>query len=107
MKKLFLVATVIVAMSVNLNAAIWRVNNIAGVNADFTTIQAAHNAANAGDTIYLEPSAGNYGNLTATKRLVIIGPGYFLAENEGLQANHTSSTIGTTAAYRRQSARLI
>ena len=95
MKKFLLAATVTVAISVNLNAAKWRVNNVAGVNADFTTIQAAHNAANAGDTIYLEPSAGSYGNLTATKRLVIIGPGYFLAENEDLQANLTSSIIGT------------
>jgi len=64
--------------AVNAEAKIWRVNNNVGIAADFTTLQLAHNAAAAGDTIYLEGSTNHYGTLTATKQLTIIGPGYFL-----------------------------
>lgn len=63
------------------HAKIWRVNNNAGVSADFTTAQAAHDGAAAGDTIMFEPSATSYGNLTATKKVILIGPGYRVAEN--------------------------
>lgn len=88
---------VLVTLAMNVSATVWRVNNMPGVNASFTTIQAAHNAnyVYAGDTIYLEASSGTYGNLTATKRLVIIGAGYFLVENSYQQANSNSSIIGT------------
>lgn len=57
-----------------------RVNNnsgVTGVNV-YTTIQAAHDAATAGDIIYVEPSVTNYGSLTCNRRLTIIGVGYFL-----------------------------
>ncbi|HYM92745.1 MAG TPA: hypothetical protein VET23_01285 [Chitinophagaceae bacterium] len=67
------------------NAKIWRVNNNPGVVADFTTAQAAHDAASAGDTIHLEPSANSYGSVIATKRLVWIGIGDFLTQNPGQQ----------------------
>ncbi len=63
------------------DAKIWRVNNIAGADADFTTLQAAHDGANAGDTLMLEPSPTSYGNLTSIKKVIIIGPGYFFSEN--------------------------
>lgn len=72
----------------NTYAKIWRVNNTPGVAADFTTVQAAHDAAVAGDTIHVEQ--GSYGALTMTKPLVVIGSGYFLSGangNTGLQAN--------------------
>jgi hypothetical protein len=60
-----------------------RVNNNAGITGlnIYTTVQAAHDAAVAGDIIYLErPSQSNtnYGGLTVTKRVSIIGNGYFL-----------------------------
>lgn len=69
------------------HAKIWRVNNSTGVTADFTTLQAAHNGAAAGDTIHLEPSLNSYGNLTMTKRLVILGTGAFSIANPDLQAD--------------------
>ena len=68
------------------SAKIWRVNNNVGINADFTTLQAAHNGASADDTLYLEGSPTSYGGLNATKRLIIIGTGYFLDLNLNLQA---------------------
>lgn len=76
-------------------AKIWRVNNNVGVPADFTQITTAiaSAAVMAGDTIHVEPSATVYQGITLTKQLVIIGPGYFLGSNAGLQANTTGVTI--------------
>ena len=64
-------------------AKIWRVNNNGGINASYASAQAAQDAAItvAGDTRHLEASQANYGSLRATKRLIIIGPGYFLRQN--------------------------
>ncbi|HUR10478.1 MAG TPA: hypothetical protein VM012_03875, partial [Flavitalea sp.] len=50
----------------NSYAKIWRLNNNAGVAADFTTLQSAHNSASVGngDTLHLEGSPTSYGSLT-------------------------------------------
>lgn len=80
-----------------IHAKIWRVNNNAGVVADFNTLAAAVNAASPGDTIYLEASAASYGGAGLAKRLVFIGAGYFLSganSNPGLQAATESAVIG-------------
>ena len=77
------------------SARIWRVNNVPGVAADFTTAQAAHNGATAGDSIYLESSPNSYGDLTTTKSLVWIGLGYYLTNNPGLE-NHTNTGVIST-----------
>jgi hypothetical protein len=75
-----------------------RVNNtgltIAGVNI-YTTLQAAHDAANANDIIYLEPSNISYGNLNCVRPLIIIGNGYYLTQNPGLQLDTRESLIGS------------
>jgi hypothetical protein len=76
-------------------AKIWRVNNNNGVAADFTTLQAAHNGAASGDTLHVEGSATNYGSLTSTKTLVIIGPGYYLAANPNTQASQLSAQVSS------------
>jgi len=94
MKKLFLFAATIL-LYVNCFGKIWRVNNNSGITADFTTLQAAHNGANAGDTIYLESSPTSYGSLTASKKIIIIGTGYFLDQNTGLQAFTLTSKVGS------------
>lgn len=77
-------------------AKIWRVNNITGVNADFTSLQGAHNSTSvlSGDTIHLEGSPFGYGGLTCSKRLIIIGPGYFLGENPNTQAVAQPAYVG-------------
>jgi hypothetical protein len=72
--------------------AILRVNNT-GVPAPYTSVSAAMNAAQNGDTIHLEASPINYGTLTLTKRLVIIGPGYFLDVNQLTQSNANSARM--------------
>lgn len=85
-------------------AKIWRLNNNAGVTADFTNLNAAVNNVNvvAGDTIHLEASANDYGSATLTKRVVVVGLGYFLdpanttfPANTGLQASTQSGSISS------------
>lgn len=95
MRKITLLLTAIVAICINANARIWRVNNMPGVTADFTTAQAAHDAASAGDTIHLEPSVNEYGSVTCSKKLVWLSIGYFLPENPGNQFSATTGAIGS------------
>ena len=78
-----------------------RVNNIPGINAPYTTIQAAVTAASAGDIILVEgsPTAYNVGAFDLTKKLTIRGPGYFLNENITVQANQNPATITSTSFY--------
>ncbi len=94
------------------NATVWRVNNnpalIQGTGSPqnpaycancFDNLQAAANSQFVldYDTLHLEPSPNTYGNLALTKRLVIIGPGYWLGQgttnNAGLQANTRTAMI--------------
>lgn len=89
-KLILLLASVAV---INAQATIHRVNNT-GIAADFTTLQAAHDAAADGDTIHVEPSGSTYGACTFTKPLVVIGPGYFLNFNAGLQATSATAITG-------------
>lgn len=77
-------------------AAKWRVNNNPTIDADFTSVSDAHDTVSANDTLYIEGSATTYSGITFTKPLVIIGTGYFLAQNTETQAINTSSWIGTS-----------
>ncbi len=77
------------------SAKIWIADaNPGDTGADFKTIQAAHDGASAGDTIYCVGSAQSLGDATFTKKLTIIGPGYFLSENSGIQASPSSAKLG-------------
>ena len=75
------------------NAKVWRVNNNPGIQADFTTPQAAQNAAAPGDTLHIEPSSINYGNLVLSKPLTIISIGNYLTGNPGLEAAPVTGTM--------------
>lgn len=86
MKKAIFLSGVLCLFVTSSYAKIWRVNNNPGITADFTTLQNAHEGANSGDTIYLESSPTSYGSLSCTKKLTIIGTGFFLDQNQGLQA---------------------
>lgn len=55
-------------------------NNIPGMG-DFTSIQAAHDAANAGDTLLVFPSSIHYQAITLQKKLIITGAGSELIGN--------------------------
>lgn len=82
MKNLLVFLTVAFMTTFSNAQTTWRVNNNPSADADFETLQAAHDGATAGDIIYLEPSGTSYDTCTFTKQLTVIGPGYFLAEND-------------------------
>lgn len=108
---LFVLAT---GMSLSTQAKIWRVNNNAGVVANFNSFITAMNSPDVhpGDTLYFEPSATTYstGGIALTKKLTMIGAGYLLDPanaslpgNAGLQTSVLESrlagfTIGVDAA---------
>jgi hypothetical protein len=78
-----------------------RVNNnpgVTGVNV-YTTIQAAHDAAVAGDIVYVEPSSTQYAFATLTKRLNIFGNGYFIQENAGANAPQDTRESNVSGLY--------
>ena len=100
MKNIFttlLAALLLLGTCVAQAQTIRRVNNtgtaVTGVNV-YTTLQAAHDAASSGDIIYLEPSGISYGDLTCVRPLTIIGNGYFLQQNAGLQLDTREAIIG-------------
>ncbi len=76
----------------------WRVNNIPGIDADFTSLSDAVGAAAAGDTIYMESSPNNYGGATFDKKLFIFGTGYFLTDsiNPKTQWNRNDAYVSGT-----------
>lgn len=97
MKPLFNTLTVIALLLTTVaNAKIWRVNNTTGIAANFTTAQAAHDGAAAGDTLHFEPSITSYGDLTMSKRLVLIGIGVsaFNNKNTPNQVSSFEAQIG-------------
>lgn len=94
MKKIPLLLAVVLFAGVG-QAKIWRVNNNSGVTADFSSVQAAHDGASEGDTIHLEPSINGYGDLTMSKRLVVISTGQFLADNPGFQFDTKAPFLNT------------
>lgn len=80
-------------------ADILRVNNQQTTNQTqkiFSSLQEAHDLGKAGDTLMVEGSPINYSGATFTKRLILIGTGYFLDENQNTQANQLLSQIGGT-----------
>lgn len=95
----FTAITVILLLVVsNIYASVWRVNNKAGTDADFSSPLIANNDASVldGDTLLVEGSTVSYGDVTFTKKLVVIGPGYFLAQNPETQANLATAMIENT-----------
>ncbi len=96
MKQIFLSLIFVSTICASAQAKVWRLNNNAGVVADFTSVNAAvaSTSVQNGDTLYFEPSTATYGDYFMTKRLVLIGTGYFLEGangNTGLQANTTAA----------------
>jgi hypothetical protein len=93
MKQILLLTAAVLIVSTSCFAKIWRVNNNPGVSANFTSLQAAHDGAASGDTLYLESSPYTYGYLTSSKKLAVIGTGYFLDQNLNLQASALQARV--------------
>ncbi len=96
----------------NADATIWRVNNNSNYNGTslfgenlggtinypvYKQINDAAAATNStvksGDTLYVEGSPSTYSGATITKKLVIIGNGYFLTENVKTSTNLYASEV--------------
>ncbi len=93
MKRTIIILCIALFVSLFANGTVWRVNNTSGVSADFSSVTVAHSSANPGDTLYLEPSATAYGDLSLSKKLVIIGNGYFTNQNPETQADINYSKL--------------
>jgi hypothetical protein len=76
----------------------WRINNDTSKKAHFTDINAAMSSSEvvADDTLYIDPGTTLTGTQNVTKRVTIIGTGYFL--NNGMKAAAISATIYLSAA---------
>ena len=93
-KKAAVLCLIILSFVVIGNATVWRLNNIPGVDADFTTtLQDAVDGVAAGDTIYVEQSPFSYGGATIDKQVILIGGGYWHTENDSTSANTERSII--------------
>jgi hypothetical protein len=57
------------------------VDNATGSIADYTSLQTAIDVAAPDDLIYVAGSSSSYGNVNISKKVQIIGPGYFLQYN--------------------------
>lgn len=93
MKNLFLAAFFILPFLSQ--ATVWRVNGNPGIDADFTTLIDAVDAASNGDTIYLEPlqEGQSYEGLILTKPLTIIGTGINISSNDSTQYSENETRI--------------
>jgi len=71
------------------------VNNIPGMAANFINLEdaCASSAVANYDTLYVYGSPTSYNYVQITRPLTIIGPGYFLGQNPGLQNNLTPATV--------------
>jgi hypothetical protein len=109
--KLFFVLAAIAALGAqNADAKIWRVNNKSNYNGtslfgdnlggtgSFPVFKEVNNAVTwsavvNGDTLHMEGSTTIYAQAVITKKLVIIGPGYFLTENPKTSNNVLDAKI--------------
>ncbi len=76
-------------------AKIWTVSPRPGAN--FTTLSGAVASSSvlSGDTILVSGAPAAYAGFSTSKKLTIIGPGYFLGQNSGLQADTNSAVINS------------
>lgn len=74
-------------------AAVYTVSNSPNTDPDFSSLSAAHTAAQPGDTLYVCASPTSYGDINITKKLTLIGPGYFLQENPQTQVGSLHAMI--------------
>ena len=96
-KQITIIAMAILMIAQITSATVWRVNATPNSSAHYASLQAAHDNALTltDDTLYLEGSTFSAGGLTITKKLTIIGNGYFLDQNPDTQHNISPSKISS------------
>lgn len=91
MKKLFLLVLVFPFITKAQN--IYTVCNIPGSNANFKTLQGAHDTVPANSILYVLPSSFTYGDVVFTKKLTVYGTGFFLGQNVEPNTQATTSPV--------------
>lgn len=94
--KLFILLTMVgLIASLSANARTIRISNIQGDQADYTSIDAAIPFIQDGDTLQVAGSFFDYSSTTITisKRVVMIGAGFYLHENAPVQATEAMATL--------------
>lgn len=94
--RFYILLTIAVFSNMALYGTVWRISNISGADAHFTSVQDAiySNNVNSSDTLYIEPSPVSYGDAALHKTLFLIGNGFFLDENPEPPINKNSSVMG-------------
>ncbi|MCB0572459.1 MAG: hypothetical protein KDC66_21975 [Phaeodactylibacter sp.] len=72
----FFLSLLLTSLAAQAQTTHWVSNRQDGIPVDFTSLQAAINAASAGDILMVYPSQISYGNITLNKPLEIIGLGF-------------------------------
>jgi hypothetical protein len=90
MNRIFLLSFQLLLFAYFSYAKVLTVSNRTGSSAQYATIAAAISDAIAGDTIYVQGSETDYGNIDLNKRLVFMGPGHNPQKQIALKA-----TIGS------------
>lgn len=94
MKKIFFLG-VLGCMALSSQATILRVSNVEGNTAPYAKLADAYANAAAGDTIVLDGSPNNYGDLVVDSvPVTIMGHGYFLLNNGITQSNNSDACVG-------------
>lgn len=95
----FALATALLISSITAEARSWRINNDATKKPHFADINAAVKSSDvvAGDTLYLDPGTTLSTEQNVTKKVTIIGCGYFLKNSPIMPATITQ-TVNITAA---------
>lgn len=106
--KTFVLTVAVCVMATAASAKIWRVDSNTGNQADFHDLRQAHAGAESGDTLYVAGSLNEYAYATRdsvhiTKRLYIIGPGYFLKENFDNQSTILSAKVAQHITFAKGS----
>jgi hypothetical protein len=77
MKKQLLSSFFVFGVLLSAKATVWTVSNDVNSPGQFTSAQAAQDAASSGDTLYFHATPTSYGDLTVKKPLVLIGEGAY------------------------------
>ncbi len=84
--KIVLSFLLVITTVANVQATTFIVSNVPGFPANYSNLQTCVDVAVNGDIIIVQGSGTNYGDIIVTKRLTIMGPGYFLNQNPQTQA---------------------
>jgi len=79
-KYLYLLLFVLANLSFSAGATIITVDNNYPSIGNYSTLQAAHDGANPGDTVYVLPSNTAYPGIDVYKKLIFLGPGFDLGQ---------------------------